>query len=58
MKNLNELGVTSLDQNELSTINGGGWIKRAWNNTVDALESAYQWCKNVLGLDIEIGRVQ
>ncbi|MBI9063816.1 MAG: hypothetical protein JEZ14_17675 [Marinilabiliaceae bacterium] len=57
MTNLNELGVQEMSAQEVSEVNGGSWVSRAWNNTVDALESAYQWCKDNLNLDIELGRV-
>ena len=57
MKNLEQFGVQEMDSLELSVIDGGSWLSRAWDNTVNALDSAYHWCKDTLGLDVQIGRV-
>ena len=57
MLDLKDMGVQEMNAKELKKVNGGSWIKRAWNNTVEALESAYEWCKDTLSVDVQIGRV-
>ncbi len=45
-----------LNNNEMRQVYGGGKLRDAVVAVGDALQSAYDWCKEHLHIDIEIGR--
>lgn len=50
---MESIKLEHLTENEMKNVNGGG----IWKKFVNALESAYDWCKDKLNIDIQIGRV-
>ena len=49
---LNNLGVQELDAKEMITIEGGSWISRAFDNVTQALDDAYHWAQDTLGITL------
>lgn len=56
MKNLKleNFGVTEMNQDEMLAVEGGGWLSRAWHNLTQALQDAYDWCKDTLGIKVGV----
>lgn len=56
MKNLEGLNMKELTQKELLNVEGGSWFSRQAEAVGNALQSAYEWCKDTLHVDVEMGR--
>ncbi len=55
--NLENLGVQEMSTEEAMKIEGGSWFSRQAEAVGNALKDAYEWCKDTLHVDVEIGRV-
>ena len=54
MKNLKleNFGVQEMDAKEMEQVNGGSWFSRAIDAIANALDEAYHWAQDNLGLTL------
>ena len=41
--------MKTLTFEQMEKINAGGWIREAWNAVCNAVETAWEWCKDHVG---------
>jgi len=52
MKNLKKYAVEELSLTEMKSIDGGSWFSRAFEAVGNALDDAYHWLQDNIGLTL------
>jgi hypothetical protein len=50
--------MKTLTFEQMEQINAGGWLSDAWNAVCDAVETAWEWCKDHVFIRVSGGTVE